>query len=119
TLLLLLPITVMPFAASLLGSYGGTAFALATYGAVNVVAVLALMWLSADLNRLKLLDPQVPNDADYRHRWESWMVLGVYLLCLPAGYVLGRHGPYVLLLLAVPTRLTMGRGLIQRWRRRS
>jgi uncharacterized membrane protein len=114
TLLLLLTVTVVPFAASLLGEYGSTPISLVVYGSVSIVSTLTLMLLSRDLRRGGLLDPLGPSPADYTHSWNSWWTLAVFVLCLPAGYVLGSHGPWVLVLLAVPTRLTHIRRLVRR-----
>jgi uncharacterized membrane protein len=116
TIVLLLMITMMPFAASLLGSYGGTPIALAVYGVVNALAVAALMRLGTDVRQLGLVAPNTRQATGYQHRWEGWLNLAVYLLCIPAGYVLGRQGPWVLVLLAVPARISLGRSLFRRFR---
>lgn len=98
TLLLLFLVAAMPFLASLIGRYGGVAIALAIYGAVNALASLTLMSLSRDVRRLHT---RAEATQDYSRDLNSWVSLGTFLLCIPAGYALGRHGPYVLLLLAV------------------
>jgi uncharacterized membrane protein len=115
TLLLLFVVAAMPFPASLLGNYGSTPFSLVLYGATNVIALTILMVLSHDITRLHLGDPNAPT-ADYEHRWETWFNLGVFLLCIPAGYVLHGHGPYVLVLLALPGRLIFLKKLFVRRR---
>lgn len=115
TLILLLLVAAMPFPAGLLGSYGSLPSSLALYGALNVLAVLTLLLLSYDVQRLDLVDDGATAD-DYAHRWQSWLTLGVFALCIPAGYVLGSHGPYVLLLLSIPARLTVVRRLFGRRR---
>ena len=51
TLALLLLVAAMPFPASLLGRYGSEPIALATYGAVNALATLSLIVMSADVRR--------------------------------------------------------------------
>lgn len=115
TLVLLLLVAAMPFPASLLGRYGSEGTALALYGAANALATLTLIVLSSDVRRLQLSDGPLSARDDYAHRWSSWLNLIVFLLCLPAGYVLGHHGPYVLLLLAIPAPLVWTRR-IGRWR---
>jgi hypothetical protein len=45
------------------------------------------------------------------------MSLGVFVLCIPAAYILKSHGPYFLILLAVPDRITFLRRLVTRVRR--
>ena len=51
TAFLLLIVAAMPFPTSVLGKYGGTAFALALYGAINALATLALILLTYDVRR--------------------------------------------------------------------
>lgn len=102
TLFLLVIVAAMPFPTSLLGRYGSQPIALAIYGAVNALAVITLMLLSRDIAQLHLGDDRA---EVYVRRWQSWLSLGVFVLCIPAGYVLGNHGPYVLILLAVPNRV--------------
>jgi uncharacterized membrane protein len=102
TLLLLVIVAAMPFPTSLLGRYGSQPIALAIYGAVNALAVITLMLLSRDIEQLHLGDDRA---EVYVRRWQSWLSLGVFVLCIPAGYVLGHQGPYVLTLLAIPNRV--------------
>ncbi|MDT4899820.1 MAG: hypothetical protein QOJ78_750 [Pseudonocardiales bacterium] len=46
-----------------------------------------------------------PSTEDvWDNRWQSWLYLIVFILCIPSGYIIGSNGPYVLLLLAVPNR---------------
>ena len=101
TLALLLVVAVMPFPASMLGRYGGQPIALALYGAVSALGTLSLTVMSADVRRLDLADREPSATDDYGRQW-GWLSLVVFLLCIPAGYVLGGKGPYVLLLLAIP-----------------
>jgi uncharacterized membrane protein len=105
TMFLLVLVAAMPFPASLLGRYGGEPISLAIYGAFNALATFAIIVMSWDVRRLHLAERPAVGDEDYAHSWASWLSLVVFLLCLPAGYVFGRHGPYVLLLLAVPARV--------------
>jgi uncharacterized membrane protein len=102
TLALLLLVAAMPFPASLLGRYGGEPISLTLYGIFNALATLTLIVMSADVRRLQLFAGEIPADDDYAHNWSSWLNLVVFLLCIPAGYVLGHRGPYVLVLLAIP-----------------
>jgi uncharacterized membrane protein len=102
TLLLLLLVAALPFPSSLLGRYGGDVpIALALYGAVNAVATLVLLLLSWDVRRLGLSDGTADLVAADDARWAS---LVVFLLCIPAAYLLGGHGPWVLVLLLVARR---------------
>jgi uncharacterized membrane protein len=114
TILLLLVVAAMPFPTSLLGTYGSLPFALTLYGAFNIAAVLLLMLMSHDVRSLNLLDHHAAG-TNYERRWQSWLSLGVFVLCLPAGYVLGNgHGAYVLLLLALPARISFVRRVFVR-----
>ena len=90
SMILLFIVSAMPFPASLLGKYGGTPIALALYGAFSAAATMTMIVLAHDLRRLQ--------------PWQSYAVFVVFLLCIPAGYVLGSHGPLVLLLLLIPGR---------------
>jgi uncharacterized membrane protein len=112
TLFLLLVVAAMPFFAGLLGQYGSLPISLALYGAANVVAILALMALNRDVELLGLADRAEPNN--YAHRWQTWLTLGVFALCIPAAFVLGRHGPWFLILLSVPNRFAWLRRLFSR-----
>ena len=51
TVFLLLIVAALPFPTSVLGKFGGTAFALALYGAFNALATLALILLAHDVRR--------------------------------------------------------------------
>ena len=109
TLVLLLIVAAMPFPTSLLGTNGNLPIALAVYGATNALASITLMFLSRDVRRLGVR----PESAeDYDHSLGSWMNLGVFLLCIPGGYVLGSHGPWILVVLALPGRVAVVRRLI-------
>jgi uncharacterized membrane protein len=109
TLALLLLVAAMPFPASLLGRYGSEPIALAVYGGVNALATLSLIVASADVRRLGLADRDLSATDDYARSQWGWLNFVVFMLCIPAGYVLGGKGPYVLLLLAVPEALTLMR----------
>jgi uncharacterized membrane protein len=114
TLFLLVIVAAMPFPTSLLGRYGSQPISLTIYGAVNVLAVVTLMLLSRDIEQLHLGDDRAES---YVRRWQSWLTLGVFLLCIPAGYVVGHFGPYVLILLAIPNRVVWLQRLAKRLRR--
>ncbi len=109
TLLLLLLVATMPFFAGLLGRYGSLPVSLALYGAANVLAIAALMSLNRHVEKLGLAGDAEP--SDYAHRWQTWLSLGVFALSIPAAFLLGRHGPWFLVLLAVPNRFTWLRRL--------
>jgi uncharacterized membrane protein len=102
TLFLLFIVASIPFMASLLGQYGGTPIALALYGVTNALAVLTLQRLRRDLRRLRLVGDRALPPMESSERHQAMQSLVVFLLCIPAGYVLGHHGPWVLVLLAVP-----------------
>jgi uncharacterized membrane protein len=114
TMFLLLIVAAMPFFAGLLGRYGSIPTALALYAGANVLAILALMALARDVERLGLAGDAEPDD--YAHTWRTWMSLGVFVLCIPAAYILKSHGPYFLILLALPDRITFVQRLIARAR---
>jgi uncharacterized membrane protein len=111
TLFLLVIVAAMPFPTSLLGRYGSQPISLAIYGAINVLAVITLMLLSRDIEQLHLGDDRA---EVYVRRWQSWLTLGVFALCIPAGYVAGHYGPYVLILLAIPNRVVWLLRLVKR-----
>jgi uncharacterized membrane protein len=116
TLVLLLVVAAMPFFTSLLGRYGSVPIALALYAGANVISSGTIMLLSHDINRLGLTDTDASPD-DYTRRWQSWYTLGVFAICIPAGYVIGgHHAPYLLILLAVPDRVLMVGRLFRRRR---
>jgi uncharacterized membrane protein len=105
TLILLFVVAAMPFFTSVLGSYGSEPISLALYAGANLVAGATLMQLNRDVRRLGLTASDVVPD-DYTHNWQSWYVMAVFALCIPGGYIVGGgHGPYLLILLAVPDRL--------------
>jgi uncharacterized membrane protein len=112
TLFLLLIVAAMPFFAGLLGRYGSEPIALALYGAANALALLTLMALSRDVERLGLAGDAEP--SDFVHRWHTWLSLAIFTLCIPAAFILGRHGPWFLILLVVPNRFTWVRRLFRR-----
>jgi uncharacterized membrane protein len=118
TLFLLVIVAAMPFFTSLLGRYGSDPISLALYAGANVISSGTLMLLSHDISRLGLTDEDATPD-DYTRRWQSWYTLAVFVICIPGAYLLGRHGPYLLILLVVPDRLLMLHRLIRRSRQRS
>jgi uncharacterized membrane protein len=103
TISLLLIIAAMPFFADLLGEDGGLPFALALYGAANVVAILLLLLLGRDIRRLQLLDPRAGQDLFQRR--DILRTLTVFVLCIPAGYILKGQGPWIFILLTVPVTI--------------
>jgi uncharacterized membrane protein len=107
TVFLLLIVAAMPFPASLLGQYGGTPFALALYGAANALATIAVIALGHDVRLRHLADKNAPMPKDHLRYWDNWLSLAVFLLCIPAGYLFGSNGPFVLVLLVIPSRLGM------------
>jgi uncharacterized membrane protein len=115
TVFLLLLVAAMPFPASLLGQYGGTPFALALYGAISALATLTIIALTYDVRRSDPGSRKAETPADELAWWTSWLNLGVFLLCIPAGYVLGGNGPFVLLLLVLTNRLPLLRSLARRY----
>jgi uncharacterized membrane protein len=116
TIFLLLIVAALPFPTSVLGRYGGTAFALALYGAFNALATLALLLLTYDVRRYDPAARHAETPGDQLAAWTGWANLAVFLLCIPAGYLFGGSGPYVLLLLILTNRLPMLRTLARRYR---
>jgi uncharacterized membrane protein len=104
TLMLLLLVAVMPFPASLLGRYGGEPISLAVYGGVNALATATIILMRRDVERLHLSTGPPSTEDVWDNRWQSWLYLIVFIVCIPSGYIIGSNGPYVLLLLAVPNR---------------
>ena len=93
TAFLLIIVAALPFPTSVLGKYGSTGFALALYGAFNALATLALILLAHDVRRCDPAARAADTAADHTARWMSWLNLAVFLLCIPAGYLLGGNGP--------------------------
>jgi uncharacterized membrane protein len=116
TIFLLLIVAALPFPTSVLGKYGGEPFALALYGAFNALATLALILLSHDVRRCDPAARHAETPADQLAAWTGWLNLAVFLLCIPAGYLFGSNGPYVLLLLILTNRLPLLRRLARRYR---
>ena len=116
TAFLLLIVAALPFPTSVLGRYGGTAFALALYGVFNALATLALILLAYDVRRCDPAGRDAATPADSTAAWTGWLNLVVFLLCIPAGYLLGSNGPYVLLLLVLTNRLPLLKSLARRYR---
>jgi uncharacterized membrane protein len=115
TVFLLLIVAALPFPTSVLGKYGGTPFALALYGAFNALATIALILLTFDVRRADRVARNAETPADRVAAWEGWLNLVVFLLCIPAGYLFGSNGPYVLLLLVLTNRLPLLRRLAHRY----
>ena len=116
TAFLLIIVAALPFPTSVLGKYGSTGFALALYGAFNALATLALIVLAYDVRRCDPAARAADTAADHTARWMSWLNLAVFLLCIPAGYLFGGNGPYVLLLLVLTNRLPTLKNLARRYR---
>jgi uncharacterized membrane protein len=116
TLALLLVVAAMPFPASMLGRYASEPITLAIFGGVNAVATLSLIVMSADVRRLDLADRDLLATSDYARSEWGWLTLIVFLLCIPAGYVFGAKGLYVLLLLALPDAIIWTRRIAHRRR---
>jgi uncharacterized membrane protein len=113
TLVLLLAVAAMPFPASLLGRYASEPITLSLYGAVNAIATLSLIVMGFDIRRLELSDHDVaPSDAYGRREW-GWLNFIAFLLCVPAGFLFGRNGYWVLLLLAIPDVESWGRRILR------
>ena len=116
TVFLLLIVAALPFPTSVLGQYGGIGFALALYGAFNALATLALIALTYDVRRADRVARSAETPADELAAWEGWLNLVVFLLCIPAGYLFGSNGPFVLLLLVLTNRLPLLKSLALRYR---
>lgn len=116
TLFLLLIVAVMPFPASLLAHYASTPLALAVYGALSALASCILIRLTYDVRRHDPASHAALTPADDMSLLSGWLNLVVFLLCIPAGYVLGDDGPYVLLLLFFTGPLPLLTRLAHRYR---
>ena len=117
TTFLLLIVAVMPFPTSLLGQYGSTPFALALYGAINMLAQAALIALTYEVRRSNLSGPGAVTREDNLNLLTGWLNLGVFLLCIPAAYLFGHNGPFILLLLVPTNRVDRLQNLTRRYRR--
>lgn len=116
TTFLLLIVAAMPFPTALLGRYGSTPFALALYGAINALATLALIALTYEVRRSDPSGRDALAHVDKLNLLTGWLNLGVFLLCIPAAFVLGANGPFVLILLAATNRLDRVHNLARRSR---
>jgi uncharacterized membrane protein len=98
TILLLLATSSMPFAADLLGVYGGSAaIAVTIYSLVNAVAIAALLLIQHELIGRRLAsDDQGSGNAHY-----LWCDLVAFLLSAVAGYLLAGHGLISMIVLVV------------------
>ncbi len=115
TLMLLTLVAALPFPSGLLARYASTPVALSVYGVVNVLASLVLLWLRHDVRTYGLSTGSTDDDARFRTGWVGWGRVVVFALCIPAGFVLGGKGPWVLALLAV---VGASARPWSRWRRR-
>ncbi|MGJ0118400.1 TMEM175 family protein [Williamsia sp. MIQD14] len=88
TFVLLLAVTAMPFAASLLARHGDAAGVAATvYAAVNIVAIVALLAIRAEAMR------DTRSAGSLRRRsTELLLDLVAYLVAVPVAFLLPRHG---------------------------
>jgi uncharacterized membrane protein len=114
TVFLLLCVAAMPFPASLLGQYGSRAISLVIYAGLNAIAVLTLLRLHRVVRRHRPPQTAERNEPVDDAVPELVGTLIVFLLCIPAGYVLPGNGAWTLVLLAVVPR---GRWLWRRVRR--
>ncbi len=96
----------MPFPASLIGQYGSAPISLTLYASMNVLATGTLILMAWDVRRQQLTDHDLADEDDYAHRWRSWLSVGVFGLCIPGSFILGTHALYLLILLAVPNRVS-------------
>jgi uncharacterized membrane protein len=116
TVFLLLIVAAMPFPTSLLGRYGSTPFALALYGAINVLAQAAVLALTYEVRRCDPSGHYVVTHEDTINLLTGWLNLGVFLLCIPGAFLFGPNGPFILLLLIFTTRLDRLNSLARRYR---
>lgn len=80
-----------------------------------LLLLVAAMPFPASL-RLDLSDhATLPTDDYGRSQW-GWLNFVVFLLCIPADYVAGGKGLYVLLLLALPDAITWTRRIARHHR---
>jgi uncharacterized membrane protein len=96
TLPLLLAVCALPFAADLLGTYGGQdGVAIAVYAGINILAVGSLLAIRRAARRHQR-SANAGGPSDY---WDLWLDLAALLLAVPSGYVFPGHGPLILVLL--------------------
>ncbi|WP_433891127.1 TMEM175 family protein [Streptomyces sp. CA-111067] len=96
TLPLLLVVCALPFAANLLGTYGGRdGIAIVVYAALNLFAVIALLRIRREVRRHRLSPETGPAADDL----ELWIDVVALVLALPVGYVFRPHGPVALVVL--------------------
>jgi uncharacterized membrane protein len=96
TLPLLLAVCTLPFAADLLGTYGGQdGIAITVYAGVNVVAVCSLLGIRYTARKHQP-SGNAGSASDYL---DIWLDLGALLLAAPSGYLFPSHGPLVLVAL--------------------
>jgi uncharacterized membrane protein len=114
TLWLLFVVASMPFLTDLFGSHASTPIALSLYSLFNAAAALLLIQLDRSVRKYELVDHRADLSLNDGEKRDSWRNVAVFILAVPAGYVIGRNGPWVLLLLAVPIRFPRLKKL---WRR--
>lgn len=96
TLPLLLAVCALPFAAELLGTYGGQdGIAIAVYAGINILAVVSLLTIRHEARRHRL-SPDAGSTPDSP---ELWFDLVALLLAVPAGYLFPGHGVVALIVL--------------------
>ncbi|MDQ2727173.1 MAG: TMEM175 family protein [Actinomycetota bacterium] len=88
-------------------SYLLTFYIIATYWGRHRRLMRSVVTTHPTLSRYDLADHAANAPTIYSRQWQSRLTLPVFLLCIPAGYLFGHNGPYVLLLLVVPSRLAM------------
>ncbi|MFI5754758.1 TMEM175 family protein [Streptomyces sp. NPDC051569] len=114
TMFLLLMVSSLPFAAGLLGAYGGeSGIAVAVYSGVNVLAVGTLLLIRYETRRHRLASDTRPTPGSH----ELWFDLVALLLAAPSGYLLPGHGVLSLVVLLTVSGLA-GRFLTRRHARR-
>ncbi|MBJ7289506.1 TMEM175 family protein [Williamsia sp.] len=112
TITLLFTITVMPFAAALLGQHGSTGgIAVVVYSAVNAAALLALLRVDDESRRLTADEDRTPSSTA-----DLVCDLLAYLIAAPAAYIFAGHGVVALTVCLVAAGRTAG--IIRRRRER-
>ena len=93
TISLLLVVCTLPFAADLLGAYGGQdGSAIAVYAGVNVLAVGCLLMIRYEARHHRLTERTRPAPGN----GDLWFDLVALLLAVPSGYLVPGHGLLVL-----------------------
>lgn len=98
TILLLLAISVMPFAAELIGTYGGSdPIAITVYALVNAVAGGALLLIDRELT----VQPLSSDGRSSGMATGLWCDVGAFLLAGPVAYALPNYGLLAMIVLLV------------------